>query len=159
MNADERRMTERWELNRRFDAGDIEFTNKFFSTDMDAEELIRHYAAGERDFSDVGLTGLDLSGINLAVANLTGAKLVSANLSGANLTGANLSYAYLDGANLSSANLTDANVTSATLGGANLENASLRGAVRKGMDDYMAFYRNTIMPDGSVEVGPYWAGG
>ncbi|MBN3897788.1 MAG: hypothetical protein HWQ41_21730 [Nostoc sp. NOS(2021)] len=71
MDAYERRAREVQELMQRFDAGDFDFTNSFFSTDMDASELVRRYAAGERNFSDIGLTSLDLSNINLAAANLT----------------------------------------------------------------------------------------
>lgn len=155
----ERRLIERQELDRHFEAGDLDFTNKFFSTDMDAEELIKLYAVGQRDFSDVGLCSLDLSDINLAGANLNGARLVGTNLSNANLASTNLSYAYLAGANLSNANLSNANLTSAILAGANLENANFRGAVTDGIEDHQAFYRNTIMPNGFVEVGPYWHDG
>ncbi|WP_277127886.1 pentapeptide repeat-containing protein [Chlorogloeopsis fritschii] len=159
MEESEKRIMERQELDRRIEVGDIEFINRFFSTDLSVAELVGSYNAGRRDFADIGLCNLDLSGINLAGANLTGAKLVSTNLSSANLAGANLSYTYLAGANLNGANLTNANLTRAIMAGVNLENANLRGAISKGIEDHQAFYCNTVMPDGSVEIGPYWAEG
>lgn len=157
MEEAEKRIMERQEIDRRVEVGDIEFISRFFSTDISVEELVESYNSGRRDFSDIGLCNLDLSGINLVGANLTGAKLISSNLSSANLAGANLSYTYLAGANLGNANLVDANLTRAILTGVNLENANLRGAETKGIEDYQAFYHNTVMPDGSVEIKPYWA--
>jgi len=47
------------------------------STGMEADELLRRYAAGERDFRKV-----DLSSANLTKANLSGINLSGANLSG-----------------------------------------------------------------------------
>lgn len=153
MEEAEKIIMERQELDRRVEVGDMEFISRFFSTDISLEELVESYNAGRRDFSEIGLCNLDLSGINLVEANLTGAKFISTNLSRANLAGANLSYTYLAGANLSNANLADANLTRAILTGANLENANLQGTTTKGIEDYQAFYRNTVMPDGSVEIG------
>lgn len=85
---------------------------------MDAEELIGRYAAGERDFA-----GLDLSGILLGRryadelikryqteenTRIGGVNLRGINLSGTNLEGANLEAVDFMGANLSGANLTGA---------------------------------------------------
>jgi hypothetical protein len=42
---------------------------------MTVEELLERYAAGERNFSDADLRGLDLSGANLSRINLTCANL------------------------------------------------------------------------------------
>ena len=69
--------------------------------------------------------------------NCQNADLTNADLTGANLTGANLIGANLIGANLYGANLTGANLT-----GANLTGANLTGAI----------FRNTTMPDGSVQT-------
>jgi len=71
-----------------------------------AEELLRRYAEGERDFESA-----NLSGANLVRANLSGAKLRNAKLRGANLVRANLSDADLVGANLRKAKLCSANLT------------------------------------------------
>ena len=58
---------------------------------MDGEELFRRYAAGERDFSGVDLSGANLSRVELRDINLSGANLSRVDLSWANLSGANLS--------------------------------------------------------------------
>src|SRR5919199_1218678 len=100
---------------------------------MTVEELLKKYAAGERNFAGINLTEANLSGVNLSGANLKGANLSVANLSGANLsktnlTGAKLNIARLSGANLCRVNLSGATLTEATLRGANLAQANLRGA-------------------------------
>lgn len=113
---------------------------------MTAEELLKRYAAGERDF-----TGVDLSGVNLNIArlsecdsnlnilngiNLSGAKLISTNLEfvnliGADLRSADLTDAQLLGADLSNADLRDAIFDNADLS-ANLTDADLRGSSMSG---------------------------
>jgi uncharacterized protein YjbI with pentapeptide repeats/very-short-patch-repair endonuclease len=105
---------------------------------MDASELLKRYATGERDFSNVDLIGANLIRANLNGANLNGAKLNYtklnyANLIGANLSVANLSEAYLIDANLKAsdlfqANLSQANLISSILIGANLIDANMIGA-------------------------------
>ena len=120
---------------------------------MKAEELLKRYAAGERDFSGVDLREIDLSrvnlpGINLSQADLIGADLRGSDLSDANLTvanlagarlrqtrfdradlsGANLQCAVLEGAIMESANLSRADLTDANLAGARLMKADLFGA-------------------------------
>lgn len=52
---------------------------------MDAGELLKRYAAGERDFRDANLRGVSLIGANLSKANMRGASLSVDNLSGASL--------------------------------------------------------------------------
>ncbi|HEY9845921.1 MAG TPA: pentapeptide repeat-containing protein [Candidatus Caenarcaniphilales bacterium] len=54
---------------------------------MNRDEILRRYAAGERDFHRTNLSGANLSGVNLSGVNLSGANLSGANLSGANLSG------------------------------------------------------------------------
>ncbi len=90
-------------------------------TNMDADELLKRYATGDRDFT----------GANLARVKLIGANLVGAKLWGANLSGANLAKAKLWGANLCGASLVRANLTRANLCGANLVEANLRQAKLK----------------------------
>jgi hypothetical protein len=109
-----------------------------------AEELLRRYAAGERDFLRASLPGANLDGTNLRGANLSGANLYGTNLYDADLSDANLdgvdlrasdlSGAHLDGANLSRANLSNVNLNGANLRGANLTLANLRGTCLSGSD-------------------------
>lgn len=83
---------------------------------MTAEELIRRYAAGERDFSGTDLRGADLSEADLRGVDLSEANLREANLSGANLSEVNLYKADLSGAKLHGASLRRANLRGARLG-------------------------------------------
>lgn len=83
---------------------------------MDAEELLRQYATGRRNFNHAELSKANLSGADLSGANLSGA-----DLSGADLSGVNLSETVLRGSNLSGANLDQAILHGAILRGANLQ--------------------------------------
>ncbi|HLO47999.1 MAG TPA: pentapeptide repeat-containing protein [Kamptonema sp.] len=96
---------------------------------MRVEELLKRYAAGQRDFAEVNLNEANLSGANLSGINLSGANLSVANLSGANLHGANLTEAKLNIARLSGANLGEANLTDADLNVAYLVRVDLKGAI------------------------------
>lgn len=75
---------------------------------MDREELLRKYAADERDFSEFNLRHINLSGADLRDINLSWADLTGADLSGANLTGADLIETNLNGADLTNTVLKDA---------------------------------------------------
>ncbi len=86
-----------------------------------AEEQLKAYASGERDFAFSDLRYANLLGANLREANLREANLRGANLRGANLRGANLREANLREANLRNANLQGANLLGANLLGANLD--------------------------------------
>jgi uncharacterized protein YjbI with pentapeptide repeats len=90
---------------------------------MNPNELLRRYAAGERNFSGVDLSGADLSGAYLHNTNFT-----KANLYQANLTKANITSATLVGTNLEKATLIGAQLTKSDLNKANLEEADLTGA-------------------------------
>jgi uncharacterized protein YjbI with pentapeptide repeats len=126
---------------------------------LSTDELLRRYAAGDRNFANanlrcavlceqnlsqcnlsyVKLNFANLSGINLSEVDLTSADLSDASMSGANLSQAslyrtlliraNLSQANLRGANLFKASLNDANLYQADLTEANLSFADLRGAI------------------------------
>jgi hypothetical protein len=99
---------------------------------MNAKELLRRHAAGERGFDGVSLRGetlreADLSGVSLRGADLGGADLVKARLDGADLEGAvlrgaNLGSTSFRGAKLRHADLRDANAR------AEFEGADLTGA-------------------------------
>jgi uncharacterized protein YjbI with pentapeptide repeats len=102
-----------------------------------AEELLRRYAAGEREFARADLRNMHLSGVDLSNALLRGADLSGAHLDGVDLSGASLSGADLSGAhvnaNLSRANLSDAKLRGTYLMSANLESANLSGAEVSGV--------------------------
>ncbi|MBD2772503.1 pentapeptide repeat-containing protein [Iningainema tapete] len=142
---------------------------------MIAKELLTRYAAGERIFHGVNLSGTNLSETNLSKAtlwkaNLNGANLSRANLklaslyqaslekaelresdlSKANLREANLTGANLQKANLSKANLMRASFQDADLRGANLREANLTGANLDGANLQEANLIATIMPDGTI---------
>ncbi|GGA35792.1 pentapeptide repeat-containing protein [Okeania sp. KiyG1] len=53
---------------------------------MDAEELLKRYADGERDFSGIKLTRSKLRGANLKGINLSHATLTEVKLQGASAT-------------------------------------------------------------------------
>jgi uncharacterized protein YjbI with pentapeptide repeats len=100
---------------------------------MNAEDILKLYATGERDFSSASLSEANLSGANLSKVNLSGANLSVANLCGCNLSDSELSrvklnVARLSGANLSRANLFEANLNVANLTLADLSHAELRYA-------------------------------
>ena len=107
---------------------------------MDSEELLRRYAAGERDFSKLNLTSLGslreecLVDVNFRHANLTGANLIGANLTGVDFTGANLT-----GADLTQAELIETNFN-----GADLTNTIFKDAL----------FCRTIMPYGIIKNDP-----
>ncbi len=115
---------------------------------MDANELLRRYVAGERNFrfaqlrrvslkgaelSGTDLLGADFHSANLSYVNLSQAKLNAvdlrfADLIGANLSEVNLYFAFLSNANLNEANLNRANLNKADLSFTNLSNANLNRA-------------------------------
>ena len=59
---------------------------------MKAQELLRRYAEGERNFQRGNLQGQSFKGKNLAGADFREADIRSADFSNANLTGANFKY-------------------------------------------------------------------
>ncbi|NEQ66149.1 MAG: pentapeptide repeat-containing protein [Symploca sp. SIO2D2] len=106
---------------------------------MDAGELLRLYAQGERsfvgaNFCNLHLSGANLSGANLSGANLSRADLCDANLSNANLRGADFSRAYLCRAYLSKADLSRADLRGTDLRGTDLRGTDLRGTDLRGTD-------------------------
>lgn len=102
------------------------------SKGMDAEELLRRYRSGTRDFRSIILCEANLSRVNLSGANFSQAILSITNLSGANLSQANFSQAKLNVAKLSGANLAQADLSEAVLNVANLIRADLSEAILSG---------------------------
>ena len=79
-----------------------------------------------------------------------------ANLTGSNFAGTNLTEVNLSGSNLSRTDLSKADLSRALLAGVNFESATLsESSFFDAYETNLTFYRNTIMPDGRVEVGPY----
>ncbi|MDV3002675.1 MAG: Serine/threonine-protein kinase B (plasmid) [Chroococcopsis gigantea SAG 12.99] len=136
---------------------------------MDREELLKKYAAGERDFTGVDLSSADLRNIDLCEVDFTRANFSHADLRGASITilstlycvnfiGADLREAYI-AADLRNADFTDADLRGAGLHGdacgADFTRTNFTGA------DFTAFpegarLHDTIMPDGEVVVGPIY---
>ena len=89
---------------------------------LEVEELLRRYAAGERRFINVDLSGADLSGLDFGERRGKGViynkRIV---FSESNLCGVNLREANLFGAMFDCTNLTDAILENAILENAILE--------------------------------------
>jgi uncharacterized protein YjbI with pentapeptide repeats len=123
---------------------------KLKSIKIPLDELLKQYAAGERDFRGVILSEQILIDVDLSRANLSEAMLHKTVLEGANLTRANLSRADLSRANLRGAELNEANLVKANLREANLRGADLSGADLRGADLTGADLGGAILPDGSI---------
>lgn len=98
-----------------------------------ANELIKSYTSGQRNFRNVNLSGLELKRAQLPEIDLQGAYMRWINFQGANLKLANLPWADLQKANLSDASLQramlkEANLRKANLQWADLQEAQLQGA-------------------------------
>jgi len=88
-------------------------------------EILKRYAAGERDFRLAQLKGADLAGANLEDANFAEADLANSDLSKAKLRGTSFYHADLAASNLTRADLRDTSFRGARLIGAKLPGASL----------------------------------
>jgi Pentapeptide repeats (8 copies) len=125
------------------------------------DDLLRRYAAGERNFVDIGLYGKpidlnhsekpDLTGVNLSGAILLGANLCDVNFTSANLTNCDLRYSWLWGTNFTGANLKGANIAHSNAMGAIFKNANLINTVGSFGMECGALFENTIMQDGSIK--------
>jgi len=91
-------------------------------TELLAEELLRRYAQGQRNFS-----GVALNQVALIEAVLQGIILQEADLSRCILRRIHLTQAQLAGANFAGANLIEADLTDADLSGCNLSPTKLTG--------------------------------
>jgi hypothetical protein len=111
---------------------------------VEAQELIRRYQAGQRDFVLLSLPGSDLCGADLYHANLSGSDLRQADFSEANLVGARMRRVDLGGANLRGANLSGADLGAADLNGADLRGADL---------SYANLERTKVSPEQLAEAG------
>lgn len=90
---------------------------------LDAQGVLAAFRRGQRVFSD-----MDISSLDLAKAHLPGITLTSSNCAYINLQGANLAAGKFEKANLSDAVLKDTVLSKGYFSYANLQNADLRGA-------------------------------
>ena len=90
---------------------------------LDAQGVLAAFRRGQRTFSEMDISSLDLS-----KAHLPGITLSSANCAYINLQGANLAAGKFDKADLSGAVLKDTVLSKGYFSYANLQNADLRGA-------------------------------
>ena len=90
---------------------------------LDAQGVLAAFRRGQRTFSE-----LDISSLDLAKAHLPGITLSNANCAHINLQGANLAAGKFDKADLSGAVLKDTVLSKGYFSYANLQNADLRGA-------------------------------
>lgn len=147
---------------------------------IDAQELLRRYASGERDFKGIILHRDDLRGAELHSVNLYGAHLSYVKLRGANLSDSNLSadfvFSNLRNANLRCLNeeyiscpkfiysdLREANLVGIEMSCVNFTGTNLQGAVISGGCQEDIFLCNTIWITGEFIPGPtsathHWRG-
>ncbi|MCY7338325.1 MAG: serine/threonine-protein kinase [Chamaesiphon sp.] len=90
---------------------------------LDAQGVLAAFRRGQRTFSE-----LDISSLDLSKAHLPGIALSNANCAYVNLQGANLAAGKFDKADLSGAILKDTVLSKGYFSYANLQNADLRGA-------------------------------
>jgi uncharacterized protein YjbI with pentapeptide repeats len=95
---------------------------------MTAEELLRRYEAGERDFSGVDLYGITLEEVELPDIRLNGANLYGVTLSDVDLRSADLSNAILEGSQLRGVDLSGANLSGCRLSDSAMEYVDLSNA-------------------------------
>src|SRR5487761_1945948 len=101
---------------------------------MQTQELLAHYAAGQRDFHEASLVNAALSGERLSGIDLRFAALNEVDFTDAELWGADLRHARLDGADLRGADLRRADLRGARLCGAMLCGTNLEGAILDSAD-------------------------
>jgi serine/threonine protein kinase, bacterial len=142
---------------------------------LDAQGVLAAFRRGQRTFSEMDISSLDLSKahlpgitlsnsncayINLQGANLAAGKFDKADLSGAVLKDTVLSRGYFSYANLQNADLRGADLSEAYLNYANLHGANLCGANLKGVkvtEDQLNQAKTnfmTVFPNG--KRGGFW---
>jgi len=101
---------------------------------MQVQNFLERYRQGERNFTNIDLSGVNLKGANLRDINLTNANLTGANLSWASLNQAKFTGANLHQADLRSALLSNADFNRAILSRAKLNKVDLRLATLQEAD-------------------------
>jgi uncharacterized protein YjbI with pentapeptide repeats len=134
-----------------------------------ANDILRQYKSGYKDFRNIIVDAQDLSKQLLAQANFEGATLMgcnfqksilkhasfsAANLREADLRGADLSKANLKGADLRGAAMRNVNLSGADLRWANLEGVNLSGSNLSGANFDGANLKNANLKD--TDTGKLW---
>ncbi|MGB3513972.1 MAG: pentapeptide repeat-containing protein [Microcoleaceae cyanobacterium] len=114
---------------------------------VSAEEFLRRYNEGERDFTGINLSGVDLSGKSFA-ADLN---LSNANFNGANLSGTSFNSVDLTGAKFRDVNLRESNLNSAKLSEARFINTNLNKAQMNYAKLEKANFRNANLSEANLE--------
>jgi hypothetical protein len=119
-------------------------------TNQNQFNILRRYVAGERDFNQINLVGINLTGAVLKAVNMEGANLAFSNLTRINLSDSNLveivlSQALLVNSNLRRSNLQRADLSETNLKQAFLEEANLKAANLQGADLDGAYLHKAIL--------------
>lgn len=110
-----------------------------------AEEVLRLYRAGERDFRALMLDGVRLDLAVLEGADFSRSSLIAASLRAADLSGAHFGEAILRGADLGKAQLARASLRRADLRRARFDEADLEGAdLTASRADFAMFRRSNL---------------
>lgn len=135
---------------------------------MDANELLRRYTAGCKDFQDIVLEYADLSGAKLQSLDLRGASfnyvnLSSINLNSCNLRGTQFWYCNFREAKISSCDLEStrffdcdlrqANMTDVNLTSTHFIRVNLQGTKTKGFGEEPCEFWDVIREDGVFVPG------
>ncbi|NES69881.1 MAG: hypothetical protein F6K24_34040, partial [Okeania sp. SIO2D1] len=115
---------------------------------VSAEEFLRRYSEGERDFTGINLSGVDLSGKSFNNSKLN---LSNANFNGVNLSGADLRDFNFTGATLKSANLSEIKLYSANLSHTKFINTNLNKAQINSVKLEKAKFRNVNLSEANLE--------
>jgi uncharacterized protein YjbI with pentapeptide repeats len=117
---------------------------------LKAEELMRLYLQGERDFSRLDLTyigsrGFPFEGFDLSGSDFTFSKLCEANLVGSNLSNTNWSHTWARNVHLARCTLQGAILHKTYLGSTDLRGADLRGVDLQDISVYLTDFRGAIL--------------
>ena len=93
---------------------------------MEAEELLRRYDAGERDFPKTNLFGVNLSGAHFEGSCIYDGIFIESNLSGAGFFESNLRGSIFYKANLNNTIMSDSTFHGANFTRATIHNAKIR---------------------------------
>ena len=118
---------------------------------VSAEEFLRRYNEGERDFIGINLSGADLSGKSFdSKLNLS-----NANFNGANLSGSSLQSVDLTGAKFRDTNLCETNFRAANLSQARFINSNLNKAQMNSVKLEKAKFRNVNLSEASLQCANF----